>query len=423
VCYFIPEHFFYFLEVTYNLEIGLLLNFGEQSLNSSDSQTESMYHHNPKNQKNHSSDQQLASTSGWGSLTASYTVKQAGYAYMYVSNEQQVLMDVYFDDVTMTFTPSAVVQQEDFYPFGLTFNSYTRQNTVAQNFLYNGKELQNDLSLDWLDYGARQYDPAIGRWAHYTYSFSYYSYSPYAYVTNDPVNNVDVDMFKVHIHRDITRNALRSAKLGTSGFGNLILGNTIIADWPVPAGGMFRRWHFDGKDAKGIFDTYKGIKESLDDMHEMNSTRLGRLLHTVQDFYAHSNYVELFIEHYSKKNGTTPSSKDIPTLEEAISSPAFDDFYEYLQENLQTGNFLWNNDSKTTHKALNKDKPDPSRTAANGEQLHAFALRAATEHTQDILEMFMSQWSSSSGQSNSSRSTHLKKMASIFHPHHFWGPQ
>jgi len=42
---------------------------------------------------------------------------------------------------------------EDYYPFGLSFNSYTRENAVAQNYLYNGKEQINDLNLDWADYG------------------------------------------------------------------------------------------------------------------------------------------------------------------------------------------------------------------------------------------------------------------------------
>jgi RHS repeat-associated protein len=129
-----------------------------------------------------------------GSLSATYKAKQPGYAYLYISNEHPTLADVYFDDVTISFIPSPVVQQEDYYPFGLTFNSYTRENTVPQNFLYNGKELQKDLGLNWEDYGARMYMGDIGRWG-VVDPLAEISrrWSPYSYAYDDPISFVDVD--------------------------------------------------------------------------------------------------------------------------------------------------------------------------------------------------------------------------------------
>jgi RHS repeat-associated protein len=55
-------------------------------------------------------------------------------------------------------------QPDGYYPFGLAYNSYSRENSVEQNYTYNGKEEQDELGLGWLDYGARMYMSDIGRW-------------------------------------------------------------------------------------------------------------------------------------------------------------------------------------------------------------------------------------------------------------------
>ncbi|MBS1489915.1 MAG: hypothetical protein JSS93_05275 [Bacteroidetes bacterium] len=118
-------------------------------------------------------------------------------------------MDVYFDDVTMTRIPSPVVQQEDFYPFGLAFNSYSRENSVKQDYLYNGKELQDELGLNWEDYGVRMYMPEIGRWGVIDMmAGAYSSVSPYQYVLNNPILCMDVDgKWTIAIHFAMTTNA------------------------------------------------------------------------------------------------------------------------------------------------------------------------------------------------------------------------
>ncbi len=81
-----------------------------------------------------------------------------------------------------------------YYPFGLTFNSYQRENAVDQNYRYNGKELQDELNLGWLDYGARMYSSDIARWMITDpLSSKYASYSPYAYVAGNPIKAIDPD--------------------------------------------------------------------------------------------------------------------------------------------------------------------------------------------------------------------------------------
>ena len=63
---------------------------------------------------------------------------------------------------------------------------------MESNYLYNGKELQTDLDLDWYDYGARMYDPMLGKfhsvdpWAE-----KYYFHSPYLYAYNNPLRFTD----------------------------------------------------------------------------------------------------------------------------------------------------------------------------------------------------------------------------------------
>ncbi|HTF18694.1 MAG TPA: hypothetical protein VK658_11505 [Chryseolinea sp.] len=83
-------------------------------------------------------------------MTVSAKAPEAGYAYVFVSNEHPFYVDLYFDDVTVTHTPSPIVGVSDYYPFGLTFNSYSRENTVPNQILFQETELQDELGLNLL---------------------------------------------------------------------------------------------------------------------------------------------------------------------------------------------------------------------------------------------------------------------------------
>ena len=85
------------------------------------------------------------------------------------------------------------VEQNDYYAFGA---KHVRSN-YAQNsnrFDFNGKEEQTTGDLDYLDYGARPYDPTLGRWFNVDpLAECYLNQSPYKFCSNNPMLFVDLD--------------------------------------------------------------------------------------------------------------------------------------------------------------------------------------------------------------------------------------
>lgn len=71
--------------------------------------------------------------------------------------------------------------------------SANSSSTVHRNeYLYNGKMMQDELGLDWLDYGARMYDAKIGRFHVIDLlTDEHNDYTPYHYCFNNPVRFID----------------------------------------------------------------------------------------------------------------------------------------------------------------------------------------------------------------------------------------
>ncbi|MNU99839.1 hypothetical protein D3C71_899870 [compost metagenome] len=89
-----------------------------------------------------------------------------------------------------------VKSYSDYYPFGMQLPN--RKGVEGDNYRYgfNGKERDDELKGNGnsYDFGARMYDPRIGRWFSRDPLFQYYpDMSEYNYAANNPIYFVDAD--------------------------------------------------------------------------------------------------------------------------------------------------------------------------------------------------------------------------------------
>jgi RHS repeat-associated protein len=131
-----------------------------------------------------------------------YVAYSAGifnYIYQYKDHLGNNRISYQDKDNNGVVNSSEIVQENNYYVFGLVQKGYNGAiNGVDNKYKYNGKELQDDnisgIQLNLYDYGARNYDPALGRWMNIDpLAETSRRFSPYTYALNNPVYFIDPD--------------------------------------------------------------------------------------------------------------------------------------------------------------------------------------------------------------------------------------
>ncbi|WP_394974040.1 DUF6443 domain-containing protein [uncultured Croceitalea sp.] len=125
-----------------------------------------------------------------------YVDVEGGYDYIYQYKDHLGNVRLSYTDNNGTLE---IIEENNYYPFGLKHKGYNGSvsplgNSVAQRWKFGGKELNDELNLDWYDVSARNYDPAIGRWMNLDpLAEQMRRHSPYNYAFDNPIYFTDPD--------------------------------------------------------------------------------------------------------------------------------------------------------------------------------------------------------------------------------------
>ena len=98
-------------------------------------------------------------------------------------------------DLTNSTSTNEIIQENHYYAFGMAHEGlWLMNNSAKDNFYqYNGKEFNNDHALNWNDYGARWYDPAVGRFTGVDPLAEKFPHvNVFNYAENEPIANIDL---------------------------------------------------------------------------------------------------------------------------------------------------------------------------------------------------------------------------------------
>ncbi|WP_319802356.1 RHS repeat-associated core domain-containing protein [Flavobacterium sp. N502540] len=113
------------------------------------------------------------------------------YVYQYKDHLGNIRLSYAKNPATQVLT---IIDENNYYPFGLKHKGYNDYVATSNKYKYNGKELQDELGLNFYDYGSRLYDPARVGWTTIDpLAEKMRRWSPYNYCFDNPLRFIDPD--------------------------------------------------------------------------------------------------------------------------------------------------------------------------------------------------------------------------------------
>ncbi len=111
--------------------------------------------------------------------------------YLYKDHLGNIRLSYSDSDNNGAITTSEIIEENNYYPFGLKHKGYNSvvsasTNDVANKFKFNGKEQEKSLGYNMYEMDVRSLDPALGRWTTID-PVTHHSMSTYNAFDNNPV--------------------------------------------------------------------------------------------------------------------------------------------------------------------------------------------------------------------------------------------